>query len=65
QKYCRDFDLSTLADGEYTFEVSCRKEKCKQSFVIQTQNNRVVVSPGITPAKESDAKIDPVIASKN
>lgn len=64
-KYRRDFDLSSLGDGQYTFEVSCRKEQCKQSFVIQTLNERVVSIPASKPTENPAAEAAPVIARKN
>lgn len=64
-KYCRDFNLSALSDGTYTFEVSCRKEQCKQSYVIQTRNDRLVVSPDSKSTETPEATPTPVIARKN
>lgn len=42
--YLKYFDLSTLADGTYTFEVTDGKEKFSQSFDILTKTSRVVSS---------------------
>ncbi len=42
--YLRYFDLSTLTDGTYTFEVTDGKEKYTQSFDILTKTSRVVSS---------------------
>lgn len=41
-QYLRNFDLSKLADGTYTFEVNAGKEKYSQSFQILTETNRTV-----------------------
>lgn len=40
--YLKYFDLSTLADGKYTFEITDGKEKYTQSFDILTKTSRVV-----------------------
>jgi hypothetical protein len=40
--YLKLFDLSTLADGTYTFELADGKEKYSQSFDILTKTSRVV-----------------------
>lgn len=42
--YIKYFDLSTLLDGTYTFEITDGKEKHAQSFIILTKTNRVVSS---------------------
>jgi hypothetical protein len=42
--YVKYFDLSTLLDGTYTFEVTDGKEKVSQSFDILTKTSRVVSS---------------------
>ncbi|NIJ54859.1 hypothetical protein [Dyadobacter arcticus] len=42
--YLKYFDLSTLADGTYTFEITDGKEKASQSFDILTTTSRVVSS---------------------
>lgn len=38
--YLKFFDLSTLLDGTYTFELIDGKEKVSQSFDISTKTNR-------------------------
>jgi hypothetical protein len=42
--YLKYFDLSTLLDGTYTFEIMDGKEKFSQSFDILTKTSRVVSS---------------------
>lgn len=42
--YLRLFDLSTLGDGKYTFEVQGSKNRYTQSFELSTQTNRVVLA---------------------
>jgi len=42
--YLKYFDLSTLMDGTYTFEITDGKEKATQSFDILTTTSRVVSS---------------------
>lgn len=42
--YLKYFDLSTLLDGTYTFEVTDGKEKFSQSFDILTKTSRAVSS---------------------
>jgi hypothetical protein len=42
--YLKYFDLSTLMDGTYTFEITDGKEKAAQSFDILTTTSRVVSS---------------------
>lgn len=42
--YLKYFDLSTLLDGTYTFEITDGKEKTAQSFDILTTTSRVVSS---------------------
>jgi hypothetical protein len=42
--YLKYFDLSTLSDGTYTFELTDGKEKYSQSFDILTKTSRVVSS---------------------
>lgn len=42
--YLKYFDLSTLLDGTYTFEILDGKEKFSQSFDILTKTSRVVSS---------------------
>jgi hypothetical protein len=42
--YLKYFDLSTLVDGTYTFEITDGKEKATQSFDILTTTSRVVSS---------------------
>jgi len=42
--YLRYFDLSTLADGTYTFELVDGQEKYNQSYDILTQTRRIVSS---------------------
>ncbi|MCE7041642.1 hypothetical protein [Dyadobacter sp. CY312] len=42
--YLKYFDLSTLLDGTYTFEITDGKEKYTQSFDILTKTSRVVSS---------------------
>lgn len=42
--YLKYFDLSTLTDGTYTFEITDGKEKVSQSFDILTKTSRVVSS---------------------
>ncbi|MDQ1088045.1 MULTISPECIES: hypothetical protein [unclassified Siphonobacter] len=44
EAYLRLFDLSTLGDGKYTFEVLGGKNRYTQSFEISTQTNRVVLA---------------------
>lgn len=44
KSYLKYFDLSTLMDGTYTFEVIDGKEKTSQSFDILTTTSRVVSS---------------------
>jgi hypothetical protein len=39
-QYIRAFNLSDLADGEYTFVVETGKDKLKKDFVISTQTFR-------------------------
>jgi hypothetical protein len=43
-RHVRTFDLSTLADGRYTFEVNGAKAQFAQSFELATQTNRVVLA---------------------
>ncbi len=45
-QYVRAFNLSNLADGEYTFVIESGKEKMTKEFVISTQTFR-----GVTLAK--------------
>ncbi|MDJ1471958.1 hypothetical protein QNI19_28425 [Cytophagaceae bacterium DM2B3-1] len=40
--YIRTFDFSTLADGEYTFQISNGKETQSKTFKIETTTARVV-----------------------
>ncbi|REA63246.1 hypothetical protein DSL64_06425 [Dyadobacter luteus] len=42
--YLKYFDLSTLLDGSYTFEITDGKEKYTQTFDILTKTSRVVSS---------------------
>ena len=42
--YMRTFDLSTLTDGEYTFEISNGEETIKKTFTIETTMARMVSS---------------------
>ena len=42
--YLKHFDLSTLMDGSYTFEIVDGKEKYTQTFDILTKTSRVVSS---------------------
>jgi len=42
--YLKYFDLSTLMDGTYTFEITDGKEKASQSFDILTTTSRAVSS---------------------
>lgn len=42
--YLKYFDLSTLVDGTYTFEVTDGKDRATQSFDILTTTSRVVSS---------------------
>ena len=42
--YLKYFDLSTLRDGTYTFEVVDGKEKFSQSFDVLTKTSRAVSS---------------------
>ena len=42
--YLKYFDLSTLLDGTYTFEITDGKEKFSQSFDVLTKTSRVVSS---------------------
>jgi hypothetical protein len=42
--YLKYFDLSTLLDGTYTFEITDGKERHSQSFDILTKTSRVVSS---------------------
>jgi hypothetical protein len=42
--YLKYFDLSTLIDGTYTFEITDGKEKATQSFDILTTTSRAVSS---------------------
>lgn len=42
--YLRYFDLSSLHDGTYTFEILDGKEKYNKSFDILTQTRRIVSS---------------------
>ncbi len=42
QDYMRTFDLSTLTDGEYTFEISNGEETIKKTFTIETTMARMV-----------------------
>jgi len=42
--YLKYFDLSTLLDGTYTFEIMDGKDKFSQSFDILTKTSRVVSS---------------------
>lgn len=43
-RHVRTFDLSALADGQYTFEVVGTKDKFTQSFELATKTNRVVLA---------------------
>ncbi|MDJ1468900.1 hypothetical protein QNI19_03970 [Cytophagaceae bacterium DM2B3-1] len=40
--YIRTFDFSTMADGEYTFEISNGKETQSKKFKIETSTERLV-----------------------
>lgn len=40
--YIRTFDFSTLADGEYTFEISNGKQTQSKTFKIETSTERIV-----------------------
>jgi len=42
--FVKYFDLSTLLDGTYTFEITDGKEKASQTFDILTKTSRVVSS---------------------
>jgi len=42
--FVKYFDLSTLLDGTYTFEVTDGKEKASQTFDVLTKTSRVVSS---------------------
>jgi hypothetical protein len=42
--YLKYFDLSTLMDGTYTFEINDGKERSAQTFDILTTTSRVVSS---------------------
>jgi hypothetical protein len=42
--YLKYFDLSTLLDGTYTFEITDGSEKYSQTFDILTKTSRVVSS---------------------
>jgi hypothetical protein len=42
QGYIRTFDLGTLPDGEYTFEISNGQQTQSQTFKIETTSARVV-----------------------
>jgi hypothetical protein len=44
KNYLKYFDLSTLLDGTYTFEITDGNEKASQSFDILTTTSRVVSS---------------------
>ncbi|GGB88935.1 hypothetical protein [Dyadobacter sediminis] len=44
KNYLKYFDLSTLADGTYTFEVTDGKDKASQAFDILTTTSRVISS---------------------
>lgn len=44
ERYIRRFNLSTLADGTYTFEIGSGKDKYTQSFQILTQTNRLALA---------------------
>jgi hypothetical protein len=41
-KYIRKFDLSSLGDGQYSFEVSNEKETYQQSFTVTTVTARQI-----------------------
>lgn len=43
-QYNKLFDLTNLADGEYTFVIVSGKEKINKDFSIQTKTNRVVLA---------------------
>ena len=42
--FVKYFDLSTLLDGTYTFEITDGKEKASQTFDVLTKTSRVVSS---------------------
>jgi hypothetical protein len=42
KSYLRHFDLSSLHDGTYTFEIVDGNEKYNQSFDVVTQTRRIV-----------------------
>ncbi|MFT4033468.1 MAG: hypothetical protein QM669_13690, partial [Siphonobacter sp.] len=42
--YLRLFDLSTLGDGKYVFEVVGSQDHYTQAFEIKTQTSRVVLA---------------------
>ncbi|NIJ51768.1 hypothetical protein [Dyadobacter arcticus] len=41
KKYHKYFDLSTMQDGQYTFELTDGDEKFVQSFTVSTKTERV------------------------
>jgi hypothetical protein len=43
-RHVRTFDLSSLADGQYSFEVLGAKDRFAQTFELATQTNRVVLA---------------------
>jgi hypothetical protein len=42
-KYVRKFDLSGMADGEYTFEIANKKESIAKEIQLQTLSARTLV----------------------
>jgi hypothetical protein len=61
--YLKYFDLSTLLDGTYTFEITDGKEKYTQSFDILTKTSRVVCSNKKTKLLPKLCKIPVLIRS--
>jgi len=43
ETYNRNFDVSTLAEGEYVFEITSKNEIYEQKFVITSGNIKVIV----------------------
>lgn len=44
KRYHKNFDLSVMKDGKYTFELTDGNEKFVQSFVVATKTQRMATS---------------------
>ena len=44
KKYLKYFDLSTFADGKYTFELTDGDKKVGHSFMVTTETKRIVTA---------------------